>query len=97
MCYMSRRESAVGVRELRQNLSQYLRRVQRGETLEVTDHGKPVAVLAPLGPLSSPLERLVASGKVVRPVQDLMAVLPPRGRATTRLSEALLDERADRL
>ena len=38
----------VGVRELRQNLSVYLRRIQQGETLRVTDHGHPVALLTPI-------------------------------------------------
>jgi prevent-host-death family protein len=36
-------ERRVGVRELRQNLSKYLRRVERGERLEVTEHGPPQA------------------------------------------------------
>jgi len=47
MCYIMP-SSRVGVRELRQNLSKYLRRVLSGETLEVTEGGRPVAVLAPL-------------------------------------------------
>ena len=38
----------VGVRELRQNLSVYLRRIAQGETLRVTDHGHPVALLTPI-------------------------------------------------
>lgn len=97
MCYMSSRESRVGVRELRQNLSKYLRRVARGETLEVTDRGMPVAVLAPLPEPTSPLERLIASGRAALPERDLMELLPPRGRVSTRLSEALLEERAERL
>ena len=87
----------VGVRELRQNLSKYLRRVVLGETLEVTDRGRPVAVLAPLPQPSTPLQRMVASGQIVRPQQDLMDLLPPRGRISTDLSEALLEERAERL
>ena len=97
MCYMREERSTVGVRELRQNLSKYLRRVARGETLEVTDRGRAVAVLAPLPQPSSPLEQLLASGRVVRPEEDLMALLPPRGRISTRLSEALLEQRAERL
>jgi prevent-host-death family protein len=97
MCYMQGNESVVGVRELRQNLSKYLRRVVRGETLEVTDRGRPVAVLAPLPQPSTALEQLVASGRVVRPEEDLMQLLPPKGRISTRLSEALLAERAERL
>ena len=50
----------VGVRELRQNHSVYLWRVLRGETLEVTDRGHAVAVLAPLPKRLSVLDRLQA-------------------------------------
>jgi prevent-host-death family protein len=47
MCYTMNMEPArVGVRELRQNLSVYLERIALGETLEVTDRGQPVAILA---------------------------------------------------
>jgi prevent-host-death family protein len=97
MCYMSTNDARVGVRELRQNLSKYLRRVVRGEILEVTDRGRPVALLTPLPAGSSPLERLIASGRAVRPEGDLMELLPPEGPASTDLSEALREERAERL
>jgi prevent-host-death family protein len=40
--------STVGVRELRQNLSVYLRRVAQGERFVVTDRREPVAELVPL-------------------------------------------------
>jgi prevent-host-death family protein len=53
----------VGIRELRQRASVLLRRVERGETIEVTDRGRPVAVLAP-PPAGSPLDRLRASGDI---------------------------------
>lgn len=54
----------VGIRELRQNLSVYLRRVEAGETLEVTEHGHPMARLTPLPPQRmSVLDRLIAEGK----------------------------------
>ncbi|HMO52936.1 MAG TPA: type II toxin-antitoxin system prevent-host-death family antitoxin [Tepidiformaceae bacterium] len=39
---------SIGVRELRQNASKYLRLVEAGETIEVTDRGRPVAKLTPL-------------------------------------------------
>jgi antitoxin (DNA-binding transcriptional repressor) of toxin-antitoxin stability system len=39
----------VGVRELRQNLSVYLRCVRAGATLKVTEHRRTVAVPAPAG------------------------------------------------
>jgi len=95
MCYMKARQ--VGVRELRQNLSKYLDRIKRGERLEVTEHGRPVAVLAPLGAAEGRLDRLVAAGRVKRPEADLLAVLPPKGKPSTTLSDALEQQRADRL
>ena len=53
--------ASVGVRELRQRASELLRRVERGETIEVTDRGRRVAILAP-PPEGHPLDRLRASG-----------------------------------
>lgn len=55
--------ASVGVRELRQRASELLRRVEDGETIEVTDHGRPVALLTP-PPEGRPLERLRAAGEV---------------------------------
>jgi prevent-host-death family protein len=40
--------SDVGVRELKQRLSEYLARAERGEVIRVTDRGRPKAVLGPL-------------------------------------------------
>jgi prevent-host-death family protein len=37
----------IGVRELRQHASRYLERVKGGETIEVTERGRPVALLVP--------------------------------------------------
>ncbi|MGH7763170.1 MAG: type II toxin-antitoxin system Phd/YefM family antitoxin [Candidatus Dormibacteraceae bacterium] len=59
----------IGVRELRQRASELLCRVEAGETIEVTDRGRPVAVLAPL-PEAGPLERLRAAGETRRPAGD---------------------------
>jgi prevent-host-death family protein len=61
---------SVGVRELRQRASELLRRVEAGETIEVTDRGRAVAVLAPL-PVGEPLERLRSSGEVSPAAADL--------------------------
>ena len=62
-------KSTVGVAELRQNLSRYLRRVRRGERLIVTDRNRPVAELGPPSSLGSELDRLVAEGRVSRPLR----------------------------
>ncbi len=53
----------IGVRELRQNASRYLARVAIGETIEVTDRGRPIALLVPAH--EDRWRDLVASGKVL--------------------------------
>jgi len=67
--------ASVGVRELRQRASELLRRVEAGETIEITDRGRPVAALAPL-PKMSVLERLRASGDLI-PATGRLEDLPP--------------------
>jgi prevent-host-death family protein len=64
--YMDR---TVGVAELRQNLSRYLRRVANGERLLVTDRNRPVAELGPPSSSGADLDRLIADGRVSRPVR----------------------------
>ena len=58
----------IGVRELRQHASRYLARVAGGETLEVTDRGRPVAMLVPVR--GDVWKDLLASGRVVGPTED---------------------------
>jgi prevent-host-death family protein len=55
------------VRELKNNLSRYLDRVQLGEEIIVTEHGRPVARLSSLDHPSDRLAELVASGAVRPP------------------------------
>lgn len=62
--------TSVGVRELRQRASGLLRLVEQGETVEITDHGRPVALLTPI-PEGSPLERMRAAGDVEAATADL--------------------------
>jgi prevent-host-death family protein len=67
----------VGVRELRQRASELLRRVAEGESIEITDRGRPVAMLTPLP--EDPLARLKASGELTesdRELGDLPEPLP---------------------
>jgi prevent-host-death family protein len=59
-------KNTVGIAELRQNLSKYLRRVERGERLLVTDRNRPVAELGP-PPSSGRLDQLIAEGRVLPP------------------------------
>lgn len=61
--------STVAIRELRQNLSRYLRRVEAGESLIVTDRGRGVARLVPLA--SEPYAELAAGFGATTPTGRL--------------------------
>ena len=93
MCVMT--TERVGVRELRQNLSVYLREIERGKSFEVTDRGQPVAMLVPLPRAATPLQKLIASGRASAPAGDLLELGLPAGRASTAASTALERERED--
>ena len=86
----------MSVRELRQNLSVYLRRVREGHTLAVTSRGERVAVLAPLDG-GSRLDRLAAEGRVSAPREPWVDPIPASARphgSAGELTETLLDQRA---
>lgn len=53
----------VGIRELRDSLSRHLAIVRDGHTVTVTDHGRPIARIVPVG-VPTKLEQLIADGKV---------------------------------
>ena len=90
--YMS---DSVGIAELRQNLSVYLRRVRAGERLLVTDRNRPVAELGP-APASGPaLDRLIAAGRVSAPLRGVPDPLAPSGDPDA-LTRALDEIRGDR-
>ena len=68
--------ATIGIRELRQHASAYLRRVKAGETITVTDRGEPVARLVPIPKDESVLDRLVREGRAT-PAKGNLAELPP--------------------
>ena len=90
---------ATGVRELKDNLSRYIRRVEAGERIAVTAHGRVVAELVPpettRQPRRSRWEELLAAGTLRAPLEagdpfeDWPDIRLPRGTAA-----ALID--ADR-
>lgn len=87
--------NSVGVAQLRQNLSKYLRAVEAGERLVVTDRNRPVAELGP-PPSGAALDRLIAEGRVTRPRRRSLPA-PVRLDGDPRaLSRALDEIRGDR-
>jgi prevent-host-death family protein len=64
---------AAGIRDLRDNLSRYIRRIEAGERISITAHGRVVAELVPPGQSvagrRSRFDELVDAG-VIRPPMD---------------------------
>jgi prevent-host-death family protein len=91
-CYFQHMAS-IGLRELRQRASEFLRKVEAGQTIEITSRGRPIALLVPLRG-SSRVERLVREGRVTPPRGDLLALgAPLRPRRGERPSAALMRAR----
>jgi prevent-host-death family protein len=88
--------TSVGVRELRQRASELLRLVEAGETIEVTDRGRPVALLSPIPELTG-LELLRAMGEVEEASGEGLPEpieLPPGAKLPSEvLAELRRDER----
>jgi prevent-host-death family protein len=89
----------IGIRELRQHASRYVALVKAGETVEVTERGRLVAVLAPPDAGRAQRDRLVAAGRLLpatSPSGRLRDAHPVTSEAGDPTNEDLL-EREDRL
>ena len=85
----------VGITELRRNAIVLIRRVIRGETIEVTKWGRPLARIVPIRARSS-LDQMIAEGRATAARGDLLDLKPlPPVSGTRPLSEVLADLRAD--
>lgn len=76
--------TTVGVRELRQNLSKYLTRVKKGETLTVTERGHEVARLVPSRPEIDPYDLMLA---------EKFGATIPKGHLTEAIDRLLAEGR----
>lgn len=89
--------ASVGIRELKQNASAVVARAAAGETITITDRGRPVAQIGPR--TTRGLEALREQGLLResrRPIADL-PVAEPLPPGTRPLSERLEEDREDRL
>ena len=79
----------TGIRELKDNLSRYIRRIEAGERISVTAHGRVVAELVPpgTGAARSRWDDLIAAGVLHPPLEsgdpfeDWPDIRLPRGTA----------------
>jgi antitoxin (DNA-binding transcriptional repressor) of toxin-antitoxin stability system len=100
-CSYNSTMKTAGIRELKNHLSSYVREVEAGETVLVTDRGRVVAELGPPGrderaltPYDVRYQRLVAAGALrpaTRPRSVRLATLPlyrlSRGTARDLIDE----------
>lgn len=91
----------IGVKELRQHASRYLALVKRGETVEVTERGRLVALLSPPSDSRNTRDQLVADGRLIPAAARTGRLRAPRPvpvSAGEPANEELLDvEREERL
>ncbi len=83
------------MRELKDNLSAYLRRVRNGESLRVTSHGKAIADLVPSKDAETKLARLIAEGRVTPPTKPHSKRAPRPVRLGYSLSDLIIAEREE--
>jgi prevent-host-death family protein len=88
-------EVRIGIRELKARLSKYLRQVSQGQTIIITDHGRPVGRLSPVDrPLDDRLKSLQDAGLVAWNGQILKSVTPAAvNRSDRQVSDILVEMR----
>ena len=68
---------SIGIRELRQHASRYIRMAKAGRRVAVTDRGRLVAYLVPAEQPVELLARLEAVGEYLPPIGSLLDLPPP--------------------
>jgi prevent-host-death family protein len=86
---------AVGLRDLRHHTSEVLARVRHGETIDVTEHGRLIARIVPVGDREPTpvLARLAESGRATLAQRPGYRPRMRAGDEADRLSEALAELR----
>lgn len=82
----------VGIRALRADLSRWLRRVEAGEEITITDRGRPVARITPANGRSK-LDELVAAGVVEPAPRPWRGPLPPLLETRGTVSDLVKEQR----
>lgn len=90
--------SRVGVKELKNRLTYYLRRTQNGEEIIVTDRGRPIALLQQIEagkPESREalLAQLAATGKIILPTATPNKRLKPMAYRGSSVGRAVVEDR----
>ncbi len=85
----------VGVRELKQHLSDYLDRAERGQTITITDRGRPKVLLGPLPGGGDRLAEGIAEGWITPAVAPRSLGARKRFRSMEPIVDVLDSDRGD--
>ncbi len=89
----------VGVKKLKDHLTQYLQRTKKGEEVLITERGKPIAVIRPAEgtfpatSLEAKLTELAREGKILLPRKKFLSKIPPIRISGKPISATVLEER----
>jgi prevent-host-death family protein len=85
----------VGIRELKAHLSSYVRQVKSGASVVITERGKPVGRIVPIGPsLESRLQELREAGLAAWSGRRLSPIAPvAHSRGEPMIADLLLEDR----
>lgn len=91
---------SVSIRDLKNQLSAYLRKVKAGTRIVVTDRGRAVAELSPIRdeeiPTEARLRKMAEAGDIVAPLGNGIAAFKPVPVKGKAVSQAILDDREER-
>jgi prevent-host-death family protein len=90
------KSTSIGIREAKAQLSRLVSEAERGTEWIITDRGRPVAKLAPLRDVKSPVDQRVAkleSWGWIEPGRVRTARIPPPARIQADAQRALQDDR----
>ena len=93
------RHTRVGIRDAKIHLSRYLKLVQKGEEVIITDHGRPVGKIVPMASrdlaLRERIDRLVEQG-IIEPLSgERLLTIPPPIPVPKGVAQRMLQEDRD--
>ena len=88
-------QTKVGIRELKTNLSKYMAKVKSGQSIVITEHGKPVGRIIPEGQsLEERVDALVQAGVIAWSGKKLKRIKPPVvNRSDKLISDIVIEMR----
>jgi antitoxin (DNA-binding transcriptional repressor) of toxin-antitoxin stability system len=92
----------VGIREMTRQTSKWIHRAAGGETLIITEHDRPIAMLSPIELTGDPhIDQMIRDGLITpaKPggIEAILAIKPDPANDGIDLAEVISEMREDRL